>query len=159
MADKEVQMSKENAVSAVSGGKKLTTSSKTPIAKPGPLNASTSTTSSTGINMASKEAKNPSMRELVDILRELNSSLNAQSERIDKHNQSIDFLMSQWNDRSNYADDFQYDDSECLHQSEADQLYPELDDQESVVEPLESSIFLQTKSVTKKEMNKCMAEM
>ena len=43
--------------------------------------------------------------------------------------------MSQWNDPSNYTDDFQCDDSEYMHENESDQFYPEHNNQESVVEP------------------------
>ena len=141
MADKEVQLSKDSAVPAASGRKKFTTtSSKAPIAKPGPSNASTSTTSSTGKKMSTKDAQNPPMREFVGILRELDANLNAQSERIDKQNQSIDFLMSQWNDPCSYADDSQFDESGYNYDDETD-CYPEQGNQESPIEPLQNSIF------------------
>ena len=90
MADKEVQISKSNTVSAVSSGKKTnTTSSKAPISS---VQTKKSLAEKTPFN-SKEQLSNPPIREVLEILRVLNANVNSQNERIDKQNERIENLV------------------------------------------------------------------
>ena len=148
MAEKEVQISKSVAVSTASSGKKTTSAStKSPVVKPStsglssqPSLASTSGKSTISSQKESGVSGTPPLRELVDILRVLNTNVNAQSERLDKQSQRIDEIMNQWNECENDPQfDYEYEeDTEsipCQFEPEGDSI------QESQESTSTASIF------------------
>lgn len=118
MADKEVQISKNSTVSAVSSGKKASSD------KPGSSN--TQTTHSSNTKPHTKESGG-NMKEVLEILRVLNSNVKAQNERLDKQEKCINDMMSgeAWPEESQSYDDgcdnYEYEceplvpDSETVH--------------------------------------------
>ena len=147
MAEKEVQISKSVAVSTASSGKKTTSAStKSQVVKPSTsgLSSQPSLASTSGKSISSQKESGvsgtPPLRELVDILRVLNTNVNAQSERLDKQSQRIDEIMNQWNECENDPQfDYEYEeDTEsipCQFEPEGDFI------QESLESTSTASIF------------------
>lgn len=109
MADKEVQNAKVVTTSVVTTGKKTTTtSSKAPVPKPC---TSGSLVFPSGINTTTKDAAGtPPIKEILEILRVLNTNVNNQSKRMDKQDKRIDEMLSMWSE--DYSDvNFGYDGS------------------------------------------------
>ncbi|KAH3849471.1 hypothetical protein DPMN_091874 [Dreissena polymorpha] len=126
MADKKVQNSKQSTVSAVTGMKEP---------KPPSENANASMTSSVKSgDFRQVTATNANMNEVLEILRVLNSYVNAQNERIEKQEHRSNELLAACNepieDDSNYDDcyDVETEHEESSIESEQKSIFKQLSD-------------------------------
>ncbi|WAR28486.1 hypothetical protein MAR_014190 [Mya arenaria] len=140
MADKEVQISKNAAASAVSSGKKTSTMS-TKIS----LEKAVSSTTQSSSKPSQKDSNGGKMNEVLEILRVLNSNVNAQNARLDKQEKCInDIMNSEWPDEGQHDIDVPYEQDEFEGQFQS----------ESFGESFSDTTENQSKSIFKKLFDK-----
>ncbi|WAR30576.1 hypothetical protein MAR_033118 [Mya arenaria] len=140
MADREVQISKNAAASAVSSGKKTSTmSTKISLEKAG------SSTTQSSSKPSQKDSNGGKMNEVLEILRVLNSNVNAQNARLDKQEKCInDIMNSEWPDEGQHDIDVPYEQDEFEGQFQS----------ESFGESFSDTTENQSKSIFKKFFDK-----
>ncbi|WAR19957.1 YG31B-like protein [Mya arenaria] len=134
MADKEVQISKNAAASAVSSRKKTSTmSTKIPLDKPG------SSTTQSSSKPSQKDSNGGKMNEVLELLRVLNSNVNAQNARLDKQEKCINDIMNEWPVDGQHDIDVLYEQDECEGQFQCESFGESFSD---TTENQSKSIFM-----------------